>query len=126
MVETNDLDIVIYNLPFKKKGFPNGSDDKESACNVGDPGSIPGSRRSPREGNGNPLQYSCLENPMDRGAWRARVQGVIKSQTPLSNSHTLKKKPGHHEASSALSERHHAASQKSCPEFSILCCTLPR
>ena len=62
MVETNDLDIVIYNLPFKKKGFPNGSDDKESACNVGDPGSIPGSRRSPREGNGNPLQYSwaCL------------------------------------------------------------------
>ena len=50
------------------KGFPGGSDSKESACNVEDPGSIPGSGRSPGEGNGNPLQYSCWENPMDRGA----------------------------------------------------------
>ena len=49
--------------------FPGGSDGKESACNVGDLGSIPGSRRSPGEGNGNPLQYSCLENPVDRGFW---------------------------------------------------------
>ena len=49
-------------------GFPGGSDGKASACNVGDPGSIPGSGRSPGEGNGNPLQHSCLENPMDRGA----------------------------------------------------------
>ena len=49
-------------------GFPGGSDGKASACNVGDPGSIPGSGRCPGEGNGNPLQYSCLENPMDRGA----------------------------------------------------------
>ena len=49
-------------------GFPGSSDDKESACNAGDPGSIPGSGRSPGEGNGNPLQYSCLENSMDRGA----------------------------------------------------------
>jgi len=48
--------------------FPGSSDDKESACNAGDLGSIPGSERSPGEGNGNPLQYSCLENPMDRGA----------------------------------------------------------
>ena len=48
-------------------GFPGSSDGKESACNAGDPGSIPGSGRSPGEGNGNPLQYSCLENPMDRG-----------------------------------------------------------
>ena len=49
-------------------GFPGGSDSKVSACSAGDPGSIPGSRRSPGEGNGNPLQHSCLENPMDRGA----------------------------------------------------------
>ena len=52
-----------------------GSDSKESACNAGDPGSIPGSGRSPRKGNGNPLQHSCLENPMDRGAWWATVHG---------------------------------------------------
>ena len=51
------------------KGFPGGSEVKVSACNGGDPGLIPGSGRSPREGNGNPLQYSCLENPMDGGAW---------------------------------------------------------
>ena len=50
------------------KGFPGGSDGKASACNAGDPGSIPGSGRSPGEGNGNPLQHSCLENPMDGGA----------------------------------------------------------
>ena len=57
-------------------GFPDGSAGKESACNAGDTGdvrSIPGSGRSPEEGNGNLLQYSCLENPMDRGAWRATV-----------------------------------------------------
>ena len=51
---------------------------KESACNAGDPGSIPGLGRSPGEGNGNPLQYSCLENPMDRGAWRTTVHGVAR------------------------------------------------
>ena len=57
-------------------GFPGDSDGKESAGNAGDLGLIPGSGRSPGEGNGNPLQYSCLENPMDRGAWRATVHGV--------------------------------------------------
>ena len=62
-------------------GFPGGSDGKESTCNARDPGLIPGSRRSPVEGNGNPLQYSCLENPMDRGAWQAIVHGVTKSGT---------------------------------------------
>ena len=56
-----------------------------SACNAGDLGSIPGSRRSPGEGNGNPLQYSCLENPMDRGAWWAAVHGFTKSRTRLSD-----------------------------------------
>ena len=65
--------------------FPGGSDDKASACNVGDPGSIPGSGRSPGEGNGNSLQYSCLENPMDGGAWWAIVHGVTKSRTRLSD-----------------------------------------
>ena len=58
---------------------------KASAYNVGDPGSIPGSGRSPGEGNGNPLQYSCLENPMDGGAWWAAVHGVTKSWTQLSD-----------------------------------------
>ena len=58
---------------------------KESACNAGELGSIPGSGRSPEEGNGYPLQYSCLENSMDRGAWRAIVHGVTKSQTQLSD-----------------------------------------
>ena len=65
--------------------FPGGSDSQESACNVGDLGLIPGLRRSPGEGNGYPLQYSCLENPMDRGTWKATVHGVAKSQTWLSD-----------------------------------------
>ena len=57
----------------------------ESACSAGDPGSIPGSGRSPGEGKGTPLQYPCLENLMDRGAWWAVVHGVAKSQAPLSD-----------------------------------------
>ena len=68
-------------LDRKRWGFPGGSEVKASAWNAGDLGSIPGSGRSPGEGNGNPLQYSCLENPMDRGAWCATVHGVAKSQT---------------------------------------------
>ena len=73
-------------------GFPDGSDGKESACNAGDPGLILESGRSPGEGNGNPPQYSCLESPMDRGAWRATAHGVTKSWTRLSNQHTLREK----------------------------------
>ena len=69
----------------KKTSFPHSSVGKESAHNAADPGSIPGSGRSPGEGNGNPLQYSCLENPMDRGAWQAIVHGVAKSRTGLSD-----------------------------------------
>ena len=65
--------------------FSGGSDGKESAYIAGDLGSIPGLGRSPGEVNANPLQYSCLENPMDRGAWRATVLGITKSQTQLSN-----------------------------------------
>ena len=59
------------------RGFPGGSNGKESTCNAGDLGLIPGSGRSPGEGNGNPLQYSCLGNPMDRGDWRAAVHGLM-------------------------------------------------
>ena len=66
-------------------GFPCGSDGKESACKAGYPGLIPGSGRSHGEGNGNPLQYSCLENFTDRGAWRATVHGVAKGWTQLSD-----------------------------------------
>ena len=59
--------------------FPSGSDDKESACNAGELGLIPGSGRPPGGGHGNPLEYSCLENPMDRGSWWAAVHGTAKS-----------------------------------------------
>ena len=66
-------------------GFPGSSDSKQSAFNEGDLSSIPGSGRSPDEGNGNPLQYSCLGNLMDRGAYRAIIHGVTKSRTRLSD-----------------------------------------
>ena len=66
-------------------GFPGGSDSKVSACNVGDLGLIPGLGRSPGEGNGNPLQFSCLENLMDGGTWWATIHGVSKSWTRLSD-----------------------------------------
>ena len=69
----------------RKLRFPGGSVDKESACNAGDPGSIPGSGRSSGEGKGKPLQCSCLENPMDRGTWQPMVHGVPKSWTWLSD-----------------------------------------
>ena len=82
---------VMQNMAFwlfgflATRGFPGGSEDKASACNAGDRGSIPGLGRSPGEGNGNPLQYSCLENPIDRGAWRATVHWVAESRTRLSD-----------------------------------------
>ena len=66
-------------------GFPGGSVGEESACDAGYLGSIPGWGRSPEEGSGNPLQCSCLKNPMHRGAWQVTVHGVTKSQTRLSN-----------------------------------------
>ena len=79
----------IMKLPGKwqkaveQKSFPGGPDSKESSYNGGDLGSIPGSGTSPGEGHGNPLHYSCLENPMERGACQATVHGVAKSQTQL-------------------------------------------
>ena len=66
---------------LKYNGFPCGSDGKEFACNVGDPGLIPRVRKIPGEGNGYPLQYSCLENSMDTGAWRATIHEITESDT---------------------------------------------
>ena len=71
------MQFPILNDSHKTIGFPDGSDGKESACNVGDLDSIPESGKSSGEGNGNPLQYSCLENPRDRGAWQATVHRVL-------------------------------------------------
>ena len=70
--------MIIYIYLISAMGFPSGSDGKESACNAGDPGSTPGLGRSSGERNGNALRYSCLENPMDRGAWQATVCRVAK------------------------------------------------
>ena len=69
---------LLWHMMWRARWLPCSSVSKESACNTGDLGSIPGSGRSPREGNGNPLQYSCLENPMDRGAWWATVHVVAR------------------------------------------------
>ena len=66
---------------YRALGFSGGSDSKESACSAGDPGLIPGSERSPGEGYGYPLQYTCLENPLDRGAWWATVHEVAELDT---------------------------------------------
>ena len=71
--------------PAETAGFPGGLEGKASACSAEDPGSSPASERSPGEGNGNPLQCSCLENPMDEGAWSATVHGVTKIRTRLSD-----------------------------------------
>ena len=74
---------LLYVYPIYVLGFSGGSHGKASDCNAADPGSIPGLGRSPGEGNGNPLQYSCLENPMDRGTWWATVHGVTKESQDL-------------------------------------------
>ena len=81
----NDDIFYIKESARELTNFPGGSVVKHLPPNAGDAGSIPGSGRSPGKGNGNPLQYSCLENPMDRGAWGAIVRGVAKSQTRLRN-----------------------------------------
>ena len=83
----------------KRMGFPGSSVGKESACSAGDPGSIPGSTRSPGERNGKPFQYFCLENPMDSGAWWATVRGITRVE------HGLVTKPG-------------------CPKHTLLNCQL--
>ena len=83
--QTYRISFQVLHGGFRNVGFPGGSDSKESACNAGDPGLIPGLGRSCGEGNGNPLWYSCLENPMDRRAWQAAVYGVTKSWTRLND-----------------------------------------
>ena len=77
-----NLKNIIY--IYKNMGFPSGSDSKESTCNMEDLGLIPGLGRSPGGWHGNPLQYFCLDNPMDREAWHAAVHGVAQSWTRLS------------------------------------------
>ena len=72
-------------VSHQPEAFPGGSSGKKSACNPGDLGSVPGLKRSPEDGNGYPLQYSCLENPMDRGAWWVTVHRVAKSRTRLND-----------------------------------------
>ena len=83
---TEQLNNEMTTTTFLRSGFPGSSVVKDLPVNAGDVGSIPGSGRSPREGNDNPLQYSCLENPMDRGVWRTTVHEVEKSQAQFSNS----------------------------------------
>ena len=78
-----------FKPPMARADFPHGSAGKESACNSGAVGLISELGRFPGEGNGNPLQYSCLENPIDRGAWQTTVHGVAKSQTRLSDFTSL-------------------------------------
>ena len=83
--ECNCMSIQLSQGLYFTTYIPGGSARKASACPAGDPDSIPGSGRSPGEGNSNPLRYSCLENPMDGGAWWATVHGVAKSRTRLSD-----------------------------------------
>ena len=83
-LQVADVFSLLY-TKLKEPGFPGGSEVKASACNAGDVGSIPRLGRSPGKENGNPLQYSCLENPVDRGAWWATVHGVTKGRTRLSD-----------------------------------------
>ena len=86
VLETENTCVFINAFGFCFGDLPGGSDGKESACNAGDPGSIPGLGRSPGEGIGYPLQCSCLGNPVDRGAWRATVHRVKKRSARLCDS----------------------------------------
>ena len=111
----------LFLLPhlLRKQGFPSGSDGKESACNAGYPSSIPGSGRSPGDGHGYPLQYSCLENPMDRGAWWATVLRSAQSQTQLKrlSIHSLGK---HHSG-----RIHHQEESSPSPGLGSCCFSCP-
>ena len=81
LLRNSPVVLLIFTSSHSTRGFPGGSEVKAYACNAGDLGSIPGLGRSPGEGNGNPLQYSCLENSMEGGAWWATVHGVAKSRS---------------------------------------------
>ena len=100
----------MFSITTHLLGIPDGSDSKESICNVGVLGLIPGLGRSPGEGNSNPLQYSCLENPMDRGAWKATVHGGHKeldTTERLTYNHLLNVNPNHNEISSHTSQNNY-------------------
>ena len=114
-------DTLDSSLPSStKRGFPSGSDVKASACKVGDPGLIPGSGRSSGVGNGNPLQYSCLGNPMDRGAWWPTVHGVAKSQTQLSDFTFSFTKRGHSQKRFSVNWEMGSHQDTECVNTSIL------
>ena len=83
--KSKEKELMFTEMFIEFEGFSGGSDGKESACNAGNPGLISGWGRAPGEGHDNPLQYSCLENPMDKGAWQATAPGVTNSRTPLSD-----------------------------------------
>ena len=108
-----------HHIYVKRTDFPCGT---ENACSAGEVSSIPGSGRSPEGGHGNPLQYSCLENPVDRGAWWATVQGAAKSRTRLStrSSSSLSQSP--HGRKSGLQQVHWPGTQKSWSGVSDLAC----
>ena len=101
------------NICQPMKAFPHSLVRQQSACNAGDPGSIPGSGRSPGMGDGNPLQCSCLENPTDRGAWRATVHGVAKSDTTA--------RRGTHAAVTALRFSAHANHDRTTTDSATTC-----
>ena len=106
---------ILTNTTQVTLGFPGGSDSKDSACNVGDPGLIPGLGRPPGEGNGYPLQYSCLENSMDREAWWATVHRGSKE------SDTTKGQMLHYTNFGQVGMRHYhlARNQSFCPNVSL-------
>ena len=97
-------------------GFPGGSDSIESTCNAGHLGSIPGSGRSPGEGNGYPLQYSCLENPKERGAWWVTAHGFAKTQLSDEHTHTHHIPRPHSENASLTYRLHVPKYIKTCLE----------
>ena len=109
------------------RGLPGCLEGKESARSAGDPGSISGSERSPGGGHGNPLEYSCLENPMDRGAWRATVHRVAKSQTGLSKARATHTHTHTHPQTLTHTDSHtHVSLQNQASELWGLCCPLDR
>ena len=101
----NSLTGCLQDTEQRSLGFPGGSEVKASASNAEDPGSIPGLGRSPGEGNGNPLQYSCLENPMDKGAWQATVPRGRKESDTTEQLHFSKGVRDNHRSTQTSSDK---------------------
>ena len=108
---------IFLNLLRLALGFPGGSDNKESACNAGGPGSIPGLGRSPGDGHGDPLYYSCLENPTDRGVWRATDHRVPKRQTCLKQLSTHAHTHRHTDTQTHRHTHTHTHTHALCPRM---------